>query len=100
MGGLVSMCVGCAAAGIKLALAGVRDGPADSWSVGEIKGPASSAQWPGLGWAGLGFLVFGIQTWQSAWCELDGLEWKLILYHYGYSIHWMPVPKKKNAERV
>jgi hypothetical protein len=23
------------------------------------------------------------------------LEWKMFLYHYGYSIHWMPVPKKK-----
>jgi hypothetical protein len=103
MGGLVSMCVGCAAAGIKLALAGVRDGPADSWSVGEREKGSSkqcAMAWAGLGWAELGFLVFGIQTWQSAWCELDGLEWKMILYHYGYSIHWMPVPKKKNAERV
>jgi hypothetical protein len=72
MGGLVSMCVGCAAAGIKLALAGVRDGPADSWSVGERKGPASSAQWPGLGWAGL--------SW-AFWClafrrgKAHGVSW-------------------------
>jgi hypothetical protein len=56
--------------------------------------------WAGLAWPELGFLVFDIQTWQSAWCELDGMEWKMILYHYGYSIRCMPVPKKKNAERV
>jgi hypothetical protein len=55
--------------------------------------------WAGLGWAELGFLVFDIQTWQSAWCELDGVEWEMILYHYGYSIRCMPVPKKKKTQK-
>jgi hypothetical protein len=50
MGGLVLMRVGCVA-GIKLALAGVRDGPADSWSVGEER--VQQAVRNGLGWPGL-----------------------------------------------
>jgi hypothetical protein len=61
-----------AAAGIKLALAGVRDGPADSWSVGERKGPASSVQWSGLGWAGLSW-AFWCLTFRRG--KAHGVSW-------------------------
>ena len=83
-------------------------------------GDKGSSEWASLARSGLGWAFFGLEasclavvstlaTWQGcvAWHGMvDWMRWcaektvcRANVYDYGYSIRWMPVPKKTKTQK-